>query len=163
MAVMKTMRFIRLADFTWWLWFITACLLVLGFIVSPDYFIAAIVLSVAQMLLFIAREGSLRSFPVQLRIAYALLLLVSFIPPLRPLYWVPTIGTFALVFFGYCLLARVLSLLPWNRTEPVNPKMLFRTFFTPPSLDAAVQGKSASSCPGAVCTLEVQLGKSMHR
>lgn len=159
---MNYLRFIRLADFTWWIWFITASLLLLGLIVSPSYLLAAIVLSVAQTLYFIARESSLSSFPVQLRIAYVLLLLVSYLPPLRLLFWIPTVGTFALVFFGYCLMARFLSLLPWNRSEPLSPKLLWRTFFRAPSLDATVQAQSAASCPGGVCTLEVQLGKSVR-
>jgi len=53
------------------------------------------------------------------------------------------VGTFALVLFGYCLMARILSLLPGNRTEPVSLDLILRTFLTPP--DAYVlEGRIAS-------------------
>lgn len=159
MSLVKNFGFIRPADFTWWIWLVTAVLLLLGLVWSPPLLMVALAVSIAQMILFILKEKSIRSFAAQLRIAYVLFLLVGLIPPLRPILWIPTIGTFALVFLGYCLLARMLSLLPWNRTEPLTAKLLARTFLTPPTLDTTVIAPSAASCPGAVCTLQVQLGR----
>ncbi|MBX3346336.1 MAG: hypothetical protein KF806_13480, partial [Nitrospira sp.] len=40
-------------------------------------------------------------------------------------------GTTARVLVGYCLLARTLSLAPWNRRQPLTWSMLRRTFFSP--------------------------------
>jgi hypothetical protein len=37
-----------------------------------------------------------------------------------------------LVIFGYCLMARMLSLLPWNRTEPITADLVRRTFLSRP-------------------------------
>ena len=153
------MRFIRLSDYTWWIWLSIACCLLTGLLVNPIYFLFAIIISTIQALFFLARERSVMSFPSQLRLAYCLLMVVLYIPPLRFLYWVPAIGTLILCFTGYCLLARCLSLLPWNRTWPLTFQEVLRTFSVPPNLDVALQGKPASGCPGGVCSLEVQIGK----
>jgi hypothetical protein len=37
-----------------------------------------------------------------------------------------------MVLCGYCLLARCLSLLPCNRTQPLTIGLLRRTFISPP-------------------------------
>jgi hypothetical protein len=153
------MQYLRLSDYTWWIWLSLACCLLAGLLVHPMYFLLAIGLSTIQALFFLAREKSVASFPSQLRIAYWLLLVVLYIPPLRPLYWIPAIGTFILCFFGYCLLARCLSLLPWNRTSPLTLEEVKRTFLVPPNFDATLQGKPAAGCPGGVCSLEVQIGR----
>jgi hypothetical protein len=152
------MRFIRLSDYTWWIWLSLACCLWAGLLVDPIYFFLAILISTIQTMVFWARESS-SSFPSQLRLAYLLLLVVLYVPPLRFLYWVPAIGTLILCFSGYCLLARCLSLLPWNRSSPLTLQEVARTFLVPPNLDATLQGKPASGCPGGVCSLEVQIGR----
>jgi hypothetical protein len=74
----------------------------------PEAFLAALLLSIAQSVLFFARERAFKAFPVQLRLAYTLLLIICFFPPIRWLFWLPAVGTFALVIFGYCLMARML-------------------------------------------------------
>ncbi len=53
---------------------------------------------------------------------------------MRGLYWLPVLGTGVMLVFGYCLMARMLSLLPWNRTEPLTLSLLRRTFVSPPAL-----------------------------
>jgi hypothetical protein len=81
---------------------------------------------------FILCSGTkFKAFPVQLRVAYTLLLIICLFPPMRWIYWVPAVGTFTLVIFGYCLMARMLSLLPWNRAEPITVDLLRRTFLSP--------------------------------
>lgn len=156
---MKSLPYVRLRDFTWWIWLACAMLLLLGLLVSPIYLLGAIAVASAQAVVFVACTRSIRSFQAQLRVGYALLLIVCYIPPLRPVYWVPTIGTFAMLFVGYCLLSRLLSLLPWNRSEPISLELLRRTFLRAPSLETAIAGKEAAGCPGAVCSLEVQIGR----
>jgi CDP-diglyceride synthetase len=153
------MRFIRLSDYTWWIWLSLACCLLAGLLVDPIYFFLAILISTIQAVWFLARERSVSSFPSQLRLAYLLLLVVLYVPSLRFLYWVPAIGTLILCFSGYCLLARCLSLLPWNRTSPLTFQEVMRTFSVPPNLDVTLHGTPASGCPGGVCSLEVQIGK----
>jgi len=86
-------------DWTWW-WLVTACLLLIGLLGMPEAFLAALLLSIAQSVLFFAWERALGAFPVQLRLAYTLLLIICFFLPIRWLFWLPAVGTFALVIFG---------------------------------------------------------------
>jgi len=55
--------------------------------------------------------------------------------PLHWIHWVQLAGTTARVLVGYCLLARTLSLAPWNRRQTVSFALIRRTFL---SLQAAV-------------------------
>lgn len=143
------------AEPTWWVWLLTAILLAIGLMGYASAFLAAIGLTIAQTLFFLARGHSITSSPVQTRTAYTALLIVCFVPGMRWLYWVPTVGTFALVLCGYCLMARFLSLLPWNRTERITSDLLRHTFLSPPALERVVE----KSCPGGVCSIEAQLGE----
>jgi hypothetical protein len=76
---------------------------------------------------------------------------------MRWLYWLPTVGTFALIVFGYCLLARLLSLLPWNGRDAYTLARLRRTFFTAPDLDRVKINPAAAGCAGGLCTIEAQV------
>jgi hypothetical protein len=145
------------AEPTWWAWLVTVVLLALGLAGLTVGFIAAIVLSLAQTIFFWRTHRTLRAMSVQIRLAYAALLLVCLLPFMRWLYWLPALGTTALLVFGYCLMARILSLLPWNRTEPLTPGLLRRTFFTAPAIGWV--GQDASPCGGetGVCELEARV------
>jgi hypothetical protein len=114
-------------------------------------------LSIAQSVLFFARERAFKAFPVQLRLAYTLLLIICFFPPIRWLFWLPAVGTFALVIFGYCLTARMLSLLPWNRTEPITADLLRRTFLSRPRLLDREGSVSSAECGAGLCSIEAQV------
>jgi hypothetical protein len=122
-------------------------------------YIAAIALTLLQAAFFWNRERSLAAFAVQLRIAFAILIGISFVPSMRWLYWLPTVGTYAMLVFGYCLLARCLALLPWNRSEPITLNYLGRVFFSRPILPADSHD-SLSGCAGGVCTIEAQVRPS---
>jgi len=143
---------------TWWIWLVTACALGVGVAGYPMAFVAAIGLAVAQTLYFLLRERSLRASAVQTRLAYTALLILCFVPGLRWLYWLPTIGTLALVVCGYCLMARFLSLFPWNRPERVTLGLLRHVFLSAPALGDARRGMKDTGCPGGVCSIEAQLG-----
>ena len=91
-------------------------------------FSLAIALTSIQVGHFYAREGSVKAFPVQLRIAYLLILLVAAIEPLNWVYYIPTVGTWLVVATGYCLLARGFSLMPWNRKQPLTLNGVWETF-----------------------------------
>ena len=136
---------------------VTAILLAVGLAGVSEAFLAAIALTVVQCVVFVGIERSVTTFPVQLRIAYLALLIVCYVPSLRWLYWLPTVGTFALVIFGYCLMARVLSLLPWNSKEPYSIDRLRRTFLSAPDLTRLVRESPAGGCAGGLCTLEAQV------
>src|SRR5215212_1128833 len=113
----RRLFYINLSDWTWWAWMITTVLLIIGLSGHSLAFIGAIALTVGQGFVLLVRDRSPKAFSVQLRVAYLILLLICYPLPMRWLYWLPTVGTFALIVFGYCLLARVLSLSPWNSGE----------------------------------------------
>jgi hypothetical protein len=140
--------FLMPRNLSWWVWAITALCLPAGLMgFSSGYY--AIVISAIQTVAFAFREGSLFAFPVQIRLAYTGLLILCQAPSLGWLCWVPTVGTFALVFFGYCLMARILSLLPGNRAESMSLNLLRRTFLTPPVPGNVHHGLPAAGCLGA--------------
>src|SRR5687767_13194345 len=115
--VSRRLFYVNPGDWTWWAWTVTTMLLAVGLAGYSLAFIGAMVLTAGQGVALLTRDRSPAAFSVQLRVAYLILLIVAYPPPMRWLYWLPTVGTFALVVFGYCLLARVLSLLPWNNRE----------------------------------------------
>jgi len=138
----------------WWVWTATGVCLAAGLNGYPSGFHAAIVISVVQAVVYDFREAAAFSYPVQIRFAYAALLIACQLPFLQWLYWFPAVGTFALVLFGYCLMARILSLLPGNRREPMSLDLVRRTFFSPPAVGNVHHSLPASDCPGSTCVLE---------
>jgi hypothetical protein len=123
----------------------------------PEAFLAPILLLITQSVLFFARERAFKPFPVQLRLADTLLLIICFLPPIRWLFWLPAVGTFALVIFGYCLMARMLSLLAWNRTEAITADLLRRTFLSRPRLLDRADSVSSAGCGAGLCSIEAQV------
>ena len=141
-------------ELSWWLWTITALLLFVGLAGFPLAFIAAILLSAIQTLYYFRKVRSWSHYAVQSRLAYTLLMLLSFPPSVRWLYWLPAVGTLALVTVGYCLMSRTLSVMPWNRTEPLNLDFLRRAFLTPPVVNRILEPITDTGCPGGVCVIE---------
>ncbi|WP_041673293.1 hypothetical protein [Sulfuricella denitrificans] len=127
-------------DLSWWYWFATACLLTAGVAGYPMGFFLAIGLTVFQLIHFTIRERSITAFPIQVRFWYLILLLVALPEPLQIIYWVPTVGTWAQLIFGYCTMARCVSLLPWNRNERFSVGLLRKTFFSRPVRGSIMQG-----------------------
>jgi hypothetical protein len=127
-------------ELSWWYWLATACLLTAGVAGDPTGFLLAIGLTVIQLIHFAIREGSVTAFPVQVRFFYLMLLLVALPKPLQIIYWVPLVGTWAQIVFGYCTMARCVSLLPWNRKERFSGGLLARTFLSRPVAGNILQG-----------------------
>ena len=134
------MLMIDYKDLSWWYWLVTACLLTAGVLGHPEGFVLAIGLTVFQLIHFAIRDGGITSFPVQVRFWYLMLLLVALPAPLQLIYWIPTIGTWAQILFGYCTMARCVSLLPWNRREAFSIDLLLRTFLSRPVRGNILQG-----------------------
>ena len=162
-AIEPRLFHIHLHDWTWWAWTGTVVLLVVGLSGISGAFIVAMVLTAGQGVVFLVRERSLLAFPVQLRLAYLALLLICYLPALRWLYWLPTLGTFALIIFGYCLLARLLSLLPWNSSESYSLDRLRRTFLSRPDLRRVQESAGMSGCAGGLCSIEAQVASAPGR
>jgi hypothetical protein len=117
----------------WWLWLVTWAGLLAG-LSDRRFYTLVVAFSAAHALLVL---GLLRframAFPAQLRIAYVVWVAVgTWVPHLTVLMYVATIGLAANLFLGYCPLARMLHLLPWNRDEPLSLGLVARVAFTPP-------------------------------
>ena len=69
-----------------------------------------------------------------------MLLIVALPEPLQLIYWIPTIGTWAQIIFGYCAMARCVSLFPWNLSEPFSFALLKKTFLSRPVKGNIQQG-----------------------
>lgn len=126
------MFMINYKDLSWWYWLFTACFLTVGVAGYQIGFILASVLTIFQLIHFAIREQSVSAFPVQVRFWYLMLLLVAFPEPLRVVYWLPMVGTWAQLIFGYCAMARCVSLFPWNRSERFSVALLIKTFISRP-------------------------------
>lgn len=134
------MFMIEYRSVSWWYWLVTVGFLTAGLFGYTQAFGWAIALTIVQFFHFTAREGSVTAFPVQVRLGYLLLLLIALPAPLQWIYWIPTIGTWAQVLFGYCTMARFVSLMPWNRKEPFSVNLVKRTFLAPPVRGNILQG-----------------------
>ena len=138
------MFMIEYKDMGWWYWLVTAMLLTFGVLGNESGFILAIGLTTFQLLHFVIREKNIRAFPVQVRFWYLMLLLVSLPQTMQWLYWVPCIGTWAQIIFGYCAMARLVSLWPWNREQSFTWNLIIKTFFSRPVKGSVQQGFAES-------------------
>ena len=127
-------------DISWWYWLATTVLIASGLMGYGMAFYAAIILTLTQLTHFAAREKSITSFPIQVRLAYLGLLLLGQWTPFFFIYWVQLAGGTAMITFGYCPLARILSLLPCNRHHPLTFSLLRRTFCSAPIRGNVLQG-----------------------
>ena len=103
---------------SWWYWLMTVVCLTAGLCGWTQGFGLALGITAFQLARPSIRGRGIRAFPVQVRLGYLLLLLIAV--RFRCIYWIPTIGTWALVLFGYCAMARTVSLMPWNRKLPLT-------------------------------------------
>ena len=134
----------------YWYWLAMSILLVgeiAGCPYTPSFFIG---LGVAQSVHYFARTWSLTAFPVQVRIAYLGMLLAGLWPPLAPLHWIQLAGTCALLVFDYCPLARLLSLMPWYRRNPLTLQLIWRTFVSPPVKDSFMNAQTWQPLPASL-------------
>ncbi len=116
---------------TWWAWLVTGGLLLAGVLGSRSAFAAAALLALAQCAYFAATDDSRLPLSAQVRLAFALFLAATDAAGLLWLCWLPVAGTVVRLLFGYCLLGRMLSLLPWNRNKPISLDLVRRIFVSP--------------------------------
>jgi len=130
----------KFGSLAWWIWAILAGLMLLGLAGQMLARDAAMALAILQAIGYLAIYRSPRLFPTQLRIAYALWMAVSLVPPLFVMYWILAAGTTARVMTGYCAMARLLLLLPWNRSVPLTWARITTIAFHPPIQGSVVSG-----------------------
>lgn len=118
-------------DLGWWYWLTTVGFLAIGlFTGRVEGIVMAIALCAVQIVHVSWLTRDWTAFPVQVRFAYFMMLLAGLWSPLHWIHWIQLVGTSARVLIGYCLLARTLSLAPWNRWQPLTTALLKRTFLT---------------------------------
>jgi hypothetical protein len=117
-------------DLGWWYWTLTAGLLGAGLFGRPEGIPLAMALCVIQIAHVLSLTRDLTAFPLQVRIAYLAMLIAGLWEPLQWIHWMQLAGTTARVLAGYCLLARTLSLAPWNRSQPLTLPLIKQTFLS---------------------------------
>jgi hypothetical protein len=122
----------RFKEMDWWYWLVTDGLLIGGLAGWRWGAYPVIALTVIQAVHYLHREHRIAAFPVQVRLGYLLLLLLWTIPPLGFIHWVQLAGTTAVVTVGYCPLARILALMPWNRSRPLSAALVWNTIISSP-------------------------------
>jgi hypothetical protein len=95
-------------------------------------FLVAIAMAMVQIIHTLIVHRRLNAFPVQVRITYTLLLLAAWPELMNWFYWLPAIGTWIYLLFGYCPLARVLSLLPFISKRRFSLSLMRTVLLTPP-------------------------------
>jgi hypothetical protein len=122
----------RFREMDWWYWLVTDGLLI-GHLAGWRWGVyPAIALTVIQAAHYLHQEHRIAAFPVQVRLGYLLLLVLGTFSPLGFIHWIQLAGTTAVVTVGYCPLARVLVLMPWNRSGPLTTTLVWHTITLPP-------------------------------
>lgn len=118
----------------WWMWLVTWLLLLAGLYDRRYYEIVAW-FTAGHALLFLAlNRFRFAAFPVQVRIVYLVWAAAgAWVPYMTFLMYIPTVGLIGNLFFGYCSLARLMYLMPWNRDEDFSRDLLARVILTPPT------------------------------
>ncbi|MGE4542791.1 MAG: hypothetical protein AB7D06_01655 [Pedobacter sp.] len=117
----------------WSLWFITWLGLLAGLFYRIFYDYVVFLSAIHALCFIFLLRFQVTAFPVQVRIAYFVWVAVgTYVPHMTILLYITTVGLATNLFLGYCPLARMLYLLPWNREEPLSIGLLARVFFTPP-------------------------------
>jgi len=117
----------------WVLWFVTWIGLLAG-LFDRIFYEYVVVFSAAHafLVLFLLRFR-ISTFPAQVRVAYLVWVAIgTYVPYMVILMYITTVGVATNLFIGYCPLARIMYLFPWNREEPFSFKLVTRVFLSPP-------------------------------
>jgi len=113
-------------------WLITAVALAIGLLLWPPALFLAMAVTLAHSLHFLLHAPRITAFPMQVRIGFLGLLILGQAPYFGWVNWIQLGGVTALLTTGYCPLARILSLMPWNRTRPLSRTLFVTAIFSPP-------------------------------
>lgn len=113
-------------------WLVTDLFLATGLLLWPPALYPAMAVTLIHCVHFLRRSPGITAFPMQVRIGYLGLLILGQAPFFGWVNWVQLAGTTALLTTGYCPLARILSLMPWNRAREMSWKLFVTAIFSPP-------------------------------
>jgi len=118
----------------WWYMAATYALIWVGVLTGNlAWFYAAIASCYLQALIFGIEDKSFLSLTCQVRYALAAILAAGLLEPLRWIYWIPLAGLTVRLTLNYCLLARLMSLFPWNCKQPFSYGLFKKTIFSKPT------------------------------
>lgn len=129
----------------WWYWLLSTVCLWMTMTLDPTAYIWVLAIGLVQLVHYYLRDGFALSFPVQVRIAYVTYVLLAMPDNMQWLLYLPAVGGLARVVFGYCLLARMVALLPWNREGSFSWRCVRQTVLSRP-----VRGNILQGLPGQV-------------
>ncbi|MDH3355646.1 MAG: hypothetical protein OEL79_10585 [Chromatiales bacterium] len=110
---------IDLKSIEWWYWFVTLIAMVAGLAGVVEGFYIVIAVSLFQFIHFMVTYG-FSAFPTQVRFVYGIFTIGALFDPTRIFYWALVVGTIMVTLFDRCIIARVLILMPWNRSEKLS-------------------------------------------
>jgi len=121
-------------------WAVTAPLLAASLRAVPGALEAALALCAVSTVYYVTLLRSLRPYRVQVRLGFLAVVGLSIVPGLEAIRWVPVVGTSAQVLFGYCPMARLLDLMPWNRQRSLAWKDVVAVVTRPPGDEGLLAG-----------------------
>lgn len=117
---------------SWWYWLATLGLLAASLSGWTEAIYYTMALTAWQYLHFAWRDRDPASLSAQIRFVYLSLLVLGTWDALHVIHYLQLAGTTVLVLAGYCVLARTLSLMPWNRRVPFTLSLIRLAYLTPP-------------------------------
>jgi hypothetical protein len=113
-------------------WLAIALPLAAGLLLWPPALFFAMAVTLLNCIHYLLRAPGIAAFPMQVRIGFLGLLVLGQVPYLGWVNWVQLTGITALITVGYCPLARILSLMPWNRNRPMSWSLFVTAVFSRP-------------------------------
>jgi hypothetical protein len=140
----------RLRQIGYLYWLALGILLAIALLnISALALFVAIGLGLVQCIHYLIRYGCLSAFPVQVRVAYLWVLVIGQFAGGLPVAGLLA-GTITLLLFNYCPLARMVWLMPWNRTRPITWGVVWWAFSSrPATFDAGAQPSATRSALAA--------------
>ena len=115
-----------------WGWLAINLLLIAHVVGINHVIVIAALLLLLQSLYFYSKGLRWCDLKLQVRLAYALLLIIDIVLPWHLIHGAQIIGTTALLLFDYCFLARTMLLMPWNRNQGFSWALLCKAYLSPP-------------------------------
>ncbi|MCI0506978.1 MAG: hypothetical protein L0Z73_12835 [Gammaproteobacteria bacterium] len=131
-------------DLSWWYWLATIPFITVGILGETNGLLITAAITMIQLAHFYILENFRLSFPVQVRLGFLGWFCLAQLPYMEWMLWVQLMGTSISVHFDYCAMARMLALAPWNRTQPLNWRLVMRTFFSTPVRGSILETSTAT-------------------
>jgi len=115
---------------------------------------AALGLCAISAVYYAAKLRGLRAYRVQVRLGFLGIGALALVPGLGGILWIPLVGTSAQVLFGYCPMARLLQLMPWNRADGLTLRAVVDAVMRPPGEEGLLaragrhRGDGSAAYPG---------------